>query len=431
MTEELPFSKLQAAGPTQEQRRNQHNVLVDAVGVGLANAATPFLPVFLTRMAATNVQVGLLTTMPGITGLLLSIPIGHFLQTRSKIVPWFSFSRLLVISCFALTGLAPFLVPRQMIVPAVLVIWALATLPQTMVAVCFSVVMNAVAGPEGRYDLMSKRWSILGTTTAITVALTGWVLTRMLQPINYQVVFLALSVGGLISFYFSSHIKIPSTHAPPPGARERSLVKNLHNYLLLIRSEPVYVSFTFKRFVYLSGISLGAPLFPLYFVRELNASDAWIGILSTVQSFVLVGGYYLWARQSRKRGSRFTLLITTFVVALYPAMVALTHSQPLIIVYAAIAGLFQAGIDLVFFDELMRSVPPAYSPTFVSLAQSIQYLAAIFSPLIGTYLAERIGLSGALLVAAGLRMLGFVLFSRPHKKPANLPTVDQEQADKV
>jgi asparagine synthase (glutamine-hydrolysing) len=42
-----------------------------------------------------------------------------------------------------------------------------------MVNVAFSVVMNAVAGPEHRYDLMSRRWSILGLTSAFTVALVG------------------------------------------------------------------------------------------------------------------------------------------------------------------------------------------------------------------------------------------------------------------
>ena len=43
---------------------------------------------------------------------------------------------------------AAFVVPGDYLVPVVLAIWAMATLPQTAVAVSFSVVMNAVAGPE-------------------------------------------------------------------------------------------------------------------------------------------------------------------------------------------------------------------------------------------------------------------------------------------
>ena len=85
----------------------------------------------------------------------------------------------------------------------------------------------------------------------------------------------------------------------------------------------------------------------------------------------------------------------------------------MIFIFATFAGIFQAGVDLVFFDELMKTIPPSYSPTFVSLAQGIQYLSAVLAPLAGTFLAEHIGLGAALLCSAGVRLLGFVLFSLP------------------
>src|SRR5512146_2664780 len=114
--------------PLLIQKRNFRNVQIDAVGIGLASAAAPFLPVFLTRLGATNFQVGLLTSMPAFTGLFLALLIGNFLQTRRNVVPWFSLARLMVLSSYALTGIVPFLVPRQVAVTAVLAIWALATL---------------------------------------------------------------------------------------------------------------------------------------------------------------------------------------------------------------------------------------------------------------------------------------------------------------
>ncbi len=392
------------------QRRNFRNVQIDAIGVGLAGAAGPFLPVFLTRLGATNFQVGLLTSMPAFTGLLLAIVIGSFLQRQRNIVPWFSGGRLLVISAYAMTGLVTLIVPREWAVIAVLAIWAAVTVPQTVVAVCFTVVMNQVAGPQGRYDLMSRRWSILGATTAIGVAVVGQILDRLSFPLNYQLVFMGLSLGGLISYYFSSHIEIPDN--PPPARNSGgSLRQKFQNYLDLIRSEPAFVSFAAKRFVFLTGQVLAAPLFPLYFVREVHASDAWIGIISTTQTAVVMIGYYLWTRQSRRRGSRYVLLRTTLGVALYPAIVALTHRVELIALFAGLAGIFQAGIDLVFFDELMKTVPVEYSATFVSLAQSLQYFSTVIAPIIGTLLADQIGLGGALMVSAAIRLVGFGLFA--------------------
>ncbi len=57
---------------TPVQKKNFINVQIDAIGVGLANAAAPFLPVFLTRLGASSFEVGLLTSMPALTGLLLA-----------------------------------------------------------------------------------------------------------------------------------------------------------------------------------------------------------------------------------------------------------------------------------------------------------------------------------------------------------------------
>lgn len=403
---------LSAAPPdsTPQQRRNFINVQIDAIGIGLANAASPFLPVLLTRLGATNNQIGLLTSMPGITGLFLALPVGGFLQRQRNIIPWFSISRLLVVSCYALTGLIPFFIPPQHQVVAILAVWALATLPQTALAVSFSVVMNAVAGPTHRYDLMSRRWSILGFTTAVTAALAGVVLELLNFPINYQLVFIGLSIGGLISYYFSNHIHLPPAQ-PALEHQAVSLIEQGKNYTRLVASNTDFVNFSAKRFIFQFATLLATPILPLYYVKVVNASDFWIGLISTVQTAVLVVGYFFWTRQYRRRGSRFVLLIATFALSLYPIFVAATQQVQLIAILAGLSGIFQAGIDLVFFDELMKTVPVEYSATFVSLSQSFTYLASIFAPLIGTQLSDVIGLGGVLLVSGILKLGGFLLFT--------------------
>jgi MFS family permease len=401
--------------PVDTHQRNKRLVNIDGIGVGIASAATPFLPVFLTRLGASAVQIGLLTALPGLTGLFLAIFVGRFLQRQRNMVPWLSVPRFLVISAYALTGIVPFFVPDKALVMVVLIIWALATLPQTVVSVSFSVVMNAVSGPQGRFDLMSRRWSILGSTTTIAVALAGQILDHVGFHLNYQVVFMGLSLGGLLSYYASSKIKI-ADNEPALMTPRNSLKSSLKEYRQLIRSAPNFVSFTLKQFVYLFGITLGTPLFPLYYVRQINASDAWIGLVYTAQTAVLVVSYFFWSRQSRRRGSRLVLLITTLCSSIYPGLVALTLNQTTVFIYTTLAGLFQAGMDLVFFDELMRTIPPSYGPTFVSLNQSVQYIPAVLAPLVGTFLSLHIGLSNALLVSAGIRLAGFFLFAWKGKR---------------
>lgn len=403
-------------GLEKTTRANYRNVQVDAVGIGLASAASPFLPVFLARLGADAFEVGLLTAMPAVAGLIFALAIGRFLNSRRNIVPWFSFSRFLVVSAYAATGAAPFLVPREWLIPAVIGIWALATVPQTIVNTGFTVVMNTVAGPGGRYDLLSRRWTILGFTSSVFVVIAGAVLDWIKFPVNYQVVFLTLSVGGLISLYFSSHIVLPD-HPPDAAAKAASGRNALGEYLRLVRSRPDFLSFTLKRFVFFAGVTLAQPILPLYYVRTVQATDAWIGAISMVATVVMLFGYSFWARQSRVRGSRFVLMATTFGVGLFPLLVAATRRVEVIALLAGMAGIFQAGVDLVFFDELMKTIPEEYSAMFVSFAQMFQYLATAVAPLLGTLLAGWVGLGGALVAASILRLTGTALFAIREPRP--------------
>ena len=176
------------------------------------------------------------------------------------------------------------------------------------------------------------------------------------------------------------------------------------------RDHPAFVGITGRRFLYMAGVTLAAPIVPLYYVRVAHADDVAIGLITTVQTLTLLIGYRLWTRVSERRGGRTVLLVTTLTLALYPAAVALTRQVTLIALLAGLAGIFQAGFDLVFFDELMRRIPTGQAPLFVSFDQSAQNLAAVSAPLIGTLLADRLGLGGALLISGGLRLVAFIWF---------------------
>ena len=58
----------------------------------------------------------------------------------------------------------------------------------------------------------------------------------------------------------------------------------------------------------------------------------------------------------------------------------------------------------------MNTVPAEESATFVAVAQSVQYLSTLLGPLLGTLVAGTIGIGGALLVSAAVRLIAFALF---------------------
>jgi hypothetical protein len=233
-------------------------------------------------------------------------------------------------------------------------------------------------------------------------------------------------LGGWISYRYSRRIQVPDMEATPQAAG-LSWQERFTGWVGVVRGERAFLSFASKRFVYFAGVGLALPLFPLYYVHVVQASDAWIGTFNTAHMVTVLVGYALWARLSRSRGPRFVLLATTLALSLYPALVASTNRVVLVAVYAGLAGIFAAGLDLVFFDELLKTVPAQYVPTFIALAQSLRYFSDMASPLLGTALADRIGLGGALVASAALRLTGFVLFALQGPTAASPTARDRER----
>lgn len=395
--------------PADTQQRNIRNVLLDGVGVGLVNGVATFLSIFLVRLNASSFQVGLLTALPALAGMLLALPIGRLLERQRNIVPWYTGSRMVGFAAYLLIGLAPFLLPRDRLAFVVIAIWALATVPQTMLNIAFTVVMGAVAGPSRRYYLMSRRWSILGVTTAVSVALCGWVLNQLPFPFNYQVIFIGSFLGGVLSFAFASQITIPD-NPPPERTEARGWRARIAETATALGKHPAYTRFVISQFVFRLGMGVGMPLFPLYWVRVLNASDAWIGVINTVSSAVLLIAYFIWSSLTQRRGASLVLRICSFGIACYPLVTALTTASAPLPLYAAFANLFLAGIDLVLFDILLGTSPKLHTASFVALYQLTTYIALFFGPFLGTMLADALGFTPALLFAAALRFAGLAMF---------------------
>ena len=282
------------------QRNNFKNVLRDGLAVGYATAGIPFLAVFLTRLGASNFQVGLLTSMPAFTGLLFAIPLGSWLQQKRNLVPWYSWTRFIQLSGFGLTGLIPFILPRDAWIPAIILVWGLITLPQAILTILFNVVMSSVAGKVGRFELLSRRWALIGMITTVTTLGIGEVLTRRIFPLNFQLVFLLVSIGSIFSLIYTRRLVI-SENAPI----ESQAIKYLDRFRQIfssVRQYPSFLSFTFKRFIFLTGVAFAAPLFPLYYVRQADLADKSIAYITMAHTLVMVVGYFFWLRFSRTSG---------------------------------------------------------------------------------------------------------------------------------
>jgi MFS family permease len=341
--------------------------------------------------------------------MLLSLPLGRFLESQHNVVPWYSRARLLVFCAYLLTGLTPILIARELLPPTIILIWALVTIPQTVVTLAFTMMIATAVPPERRYWLLSWRWASMGAVMALAVVIVGWFLERVIFPLNYQVIFVTAFVCGIVSFYFSRQIEVPNN---PPIDRGPRVPPSLaiRNTLNELRGRPEYVRFIVSSSIYYFGLMLALPIFPLFWIRELQASDFWIGAINTMSSGILLIGYFFWASISRKRGPAFILIVCGLGLGFYPLLTSLAQDVPPLLFYAALGGFCAAGIDLVQFDLLLKASPERRNATFIAFYRMAIYGATFIAPLLGTTLAEAFGLRSALVTATALRLGGVFLF---------------------
>ena len=389
------------------QARNWRLVQADSVFIGIVNASGTFLPVFLLRLGANASDIALLTALPALTAFALAIPFGRALQPRRNIVPWYSRLRLIAWSSYGVMAGVSALLPREQAVPILLTVWALASVPSTAALVAFPMVMDGAAGPGGRFDLLGRRWAIAGVAATVAVALGGQFLSAVEFPTNFEILLVIVSIAGFGSYLQSSRLLLPD-QVPVPSTRHAPARERLAGLWRLIVANRSFTRFELRSFVYTLAIGLSMPLLPLFYVSEVLASDAWIGVIGAAASAGSVLGYLAMRQVARRRGGPMTLLVSMFVVALGSALLSVISWLPAVAVIAFVTGVAGAGAQLALFDQLMRRIPTEHGVTFSSVDQSIQNFAIIVGPSIGGVLAVSLGIRNALL---GLAAIGFVAFA--------------------
>ena len=409
---ELPRLFVAPANLPPDTRHNWKATQKEGLAFGPMDAAGSFLPVLLARLGASNVDVGLLSAIPNLAGFLLAIPVGHFLQGRRNIVPWYSQGRFINQLVLPAIGFALLVFPSEHVVPLIIVLVGLSAVVGSFANFSFYAVMDGLSGPNGRYELMGRRWAMKGAATAVSLAVIGWILANIPFPHSYQLVYLATGVAAVIGFSFARTFRIPDQVRRPAPEVRRSPQARAATSVREIVGERRFLAFLARHTMLSLGLSMAVPLIPLYYVRQLGASDAWIGLIGTTQAVTTMSGYVLWRRTARRRGGgALILVVSTIGVAVFPAVLAFTRVELAVAAFVAGYGVCRAGSERAIFDELMRAVPASEATRFSALDQGAVNFAGIAGPIIGALVAGLLGIPAGLIVAAIVTVVSAAMFA--------------------
>jgi len=209
--------------------------------------------------------------------------------------------------------------------------------------------------------------------------------------------------------YLLAKLKLPDMTERATRPRKGLDLGRLANVL---RGDRVFRNYCMAIFLYRLSMSMPMALYSIYKVRVLGASDSWIGITLTVERLISVVTYFAMAQILARPRFRRWLWVTLLGVAFYPITTALARTPEMLLIPAACGGLLGAGSNIFLTNVLFQVSPEDQRPTYVSIDSFLANANAFVAPMVGTALADGLGLVTALLIIGGIRLTGGLAFWR-------------------
>jgi len=398
----LPWRQPHVTIEAQNAWRLYNEVIWWGVMTGVAGT---FLGVYAVRLGASARLMGLLTALPALVTSLFSIPAGQIVERQRQRIPIIVTAAALQRGGYLLVALMPFATFLRQADTLVLLA-ALVTLPTVLFNIAFTALLADLVPPDRRAGVISRRSLLLTLTSMTTSLISGWMLDRILFPYNYQIIFAAAAIASLLSLPHLHRLQVTDVaHLPSPSTPAK-LRNRWRGTLRQVGRQGSFWRFAAGTFVFYWGLYLPMPLYNLYRVRELDATDAWIGLLSMAFNLSSLLPYMYWGRQADKRGNRWVLLVSTTGLSLYPTLNGLARRiEPLLLV-SVWGGLFSPGFSTSSFNALLENTPADHRPSFVGIHTTLVHVAAFLAPLLGSSLAEAWGTRDILIASGGVRLLG-------------------------
>jgi MFS family permease len=399
------------------ETQNAWNLYADIAWFGmLAGVANSFLSVLVIRVGGSDTHVGLLSALPALITILTSLPGSRLVEREKKPLSILIVTAFLHRSGYLAIALVPFFLAANR-ADAIVVLVALLTIPGAVANVAFTTMFGKAVSPDKRAHVVAIRNVWIGITSTLTAFFGGKFLDQILFPLNYQILFGVAFVASLVSQYYLTRIRLP-VDASAIAPRARAAPRGVRAFIAMLRGNRRYTQFTFASFIFHWGLFLPVPLYSIYWVRVLQASDGWIGLFSMVGSATTIVFYPLWGRLSTRYGNHRVNIAVTAGLALYPLVTALSPSVEWILFVSFLGGIFSSGFALAFFNTLLETSPEQNRASFVAVYNILINIAAFIAPLLGTSLTAVFGIHAILLLGAMMRALGALLFWLERDHPA-------------
>ena len=387
-------------------RHNFIHLLFDIGWWGLYVGTTAaFLPIYAARSGASNTQIGLLSAVPALVALTLSLPAGRVLKrfpARPATAAAAFISRLLLV----IFALIPWLLPPSLQVRSILILAVIIAVPSTFVGISFGQFFMEGVPIGWRGTVVGARNAIMSVTSfAVTIA-SGQILTRLPFPFGYQVVFFIGFIGAVMTSYHIWHVRpisVPSVLEPvaqPAQPAGRSIARHR-----IGPAEISYLKVIGLLFLFNLTNNMVAPLLPDLLVHKLGLNDATISLGTGLANMLVFTISLFIARLTRRAGNRRATALGAALLAFHAFALAFARDASIYLLSAVVGGIASGVLGTAQYNYHLDSVPDEGRATWLSWNYLLGNAAVLLGALAGPAAAHLTGTPTALIGFGALRFL--------------------------
>ena len=399
-----------------QTEQNAQHLYAEVLWAGVFFAATSFNTAYAVRLGASNRMIGWLSSIPSLLVVLLRIPAARFLETKTNRAQWLWASLFVYRLGYIAVALLPWLTVTRRADVLIWIVIVTDTIYRSFFFAGFTPLLADLIPKRDRARIFAYRSISFNASLALFTFIAGQWLDFAPQvywaafPANYQVLYAIGFVGSMLSVVALLKVKVPPRKATIPAAQPEAERPSIPPVKVLFTEHRDFILITLNTVIFGLGEWMAAPLYIIFFVRELNASDGWIGLRTTLASIGVTVGYALWRRWMRKLGYGRTLLISHPLAAIYAVLVSLFPNLTAILVWGALTNIANAGVFLSRRNVVLDLCPDDRREVFWSIHGVAMNFGAFIGPLLGVALAEVMDIRWVLLLAGGVRLLGAAMF---------------------
>ncbi|HMO59341.1 MAG TPA: MFS transporter [Roseiflexaceae bacterium] len=385
--------------------RNLRYLVIEIFWAAIALGCYSFATAYLLRLGGTNLQVSLLTSAGALVNALMSIPFAIFIERRTNRWRWTVGSLWLMRSLYVGLILVPLLPGFQP--ESIVILLLVINVPLALFNVGWLPMFGEVVPLARRARLFSARNMTMNITVMITTFVMGFWLDLVRFPLNYQLMFALALVMSFLSTIYVARMVVPQA---PPAPRFAAIRLSFSQLREQVRRQRPFVNITLNTLIFNIAFWMGTPLQPIYFVRDLNASDGWIGLWLGLISGGAIIGNLVWPRLIDRHGYAWVLLRATVLSAIYYFLIGLFPNLTLILLFALFFGAVSPGVDISHFSMLLDVCDPVRRTFFLSVFVAIMNGGFFLAALAAAPLLDLVDAQILLVSLGALRLIGALLF---------------------